>query len=511
MAIKITRDHDRDLWRIVVAESSCGAGSPGGKGFRQGNTCGSKKSRQAANNIVTRLRSDGGFTYQPIDDVSPTEGFAIAAFPDVELIVDESLSDDELEKKIEDFLFENWDSFGDSDVNAGGWIDDGKIYLDLSIVHPDNGDDRVEMEIKGGGTAMVPRAARDLAIKHDQLSIYDLKNQVEILVESERRKKKRVEESYAEKRQERNAGSGQAKEGRDQAGSCATSRQAASEGSEIRLKRKEDRWVVEAKSTCGANAKGGGGFQRGNTCGSEGDGPSSSGRSDLGSDWFKQEEIESVKTVHTTPYRDEPSAYSAANEVLDRSEDSYQAVLDLGEGLSKDIGAKVVSFDEALQDAASSDQPMVLIAPPKGKDRAREKVRDKYKGDWSRLTDIARATVIVPKVDDIKGVVDQLRSEASERGWKIRERSAVNRFVKPTAAGYRDVNILLEAPNGVLAELQINFGQMWIAKETDGHKLYEQWRTIAEKSQHSDDDRTTMKSLETRMSQLYSAAWNGVN
>lgn len=171
-------------WRKSLAAhrlkaDSCGAtGGPsvrGGGGFRRDNTCARGGiSRVEAEGLSSLLKRKGGFTYQPIDDTSPKDGFAVSTFPEAETVVPNGTrSLDDLSADVFDFLKSNRDRFDDQAVHAGGWYDveAGKIYLDLSVVE-DNG-----------------ARARRLARQHNQEGIFDLSSGETIIVkeQSERR------------------------------------------------------------------------------------------------------------------------------------------------------------------------------------------------------------------------------------------------------------------------------------------------------------------------------------
>ena len=88
---------------------------------------------------------------------------------------------------------------------------------------------------------------------------------------------------------------------------------------------------------------------------------------------------------------------------------------------------------------------------PKDRQRAEDKVR-KYRGDVSRLRDLAGAKVEFGSLDDLYRALDRLRSYPG-----IRIVRCEDRFVAPQESGYRDVQLILEMSNGHLAA----FGCTW--------------------------------------------------
>lgn len=121
-------------------------------------------SRSDGQSLVEKLRSQGGFTYQPASKNSPTNGFSIGVFPESEVIfgsIEEATA-----AELFDYMADHFDQFqSDHRIHFGGWYNkktddnpqgDDKVYLDLSLVISD----RVE--------------AIDLAKNKGQLAIFDL-------------------------------------------------------------------------------------------------------------------------------------------------------------------------------------------------------------------------------------------------------------------------------------------------------------------------------------------------
>lgn len=212
------------------------------------------------------------------------------------------------------------------------------------------------------------------------------------------------------------------------------------------------------------------------------------------------------------PTSDGDELFTKAAEALG----GFQEVLDLGQGVTKALGAKVSKSDDAVADPNSTH---VIIAPLKGRERSDEKVASKYGGDYSRLGDVVRGTVVVPKLSDLPGAVDAIRSEALKRGWKIH--APENRFAfeegshvntGPLASGYRDAAIQLVSPSGIVTELQINTAPMFAAKADKGHKLYEDERSIIARAQLAGreltpEEHTKVDALREEAKRLYTKAF----
>lgn len=139
-------------------------------------------------------------------------------------------------------------------------------------------------------------------------------------------------------------------------------------------------------------------------------------------------------------------------------------------------------FEELL--AATGTE--IKMGPIKKKDTALRKAARKYSGNYNRVRDVVRATVVVDDLDAMPDAVAAVIRTAQARGWTVR--GAEDRFldppppppdaVGPTGAGYRDVKLALVSPDGIATELQVNTRPMLEAKEGRGHALYEKQREI---------------------------------
>jgi hypothetical protein len=110
----------------------------------------------------------------------------------------------------------------------------------------------------------------------------------------------------------------------------------------------------------------------------------------------------------------------------------------------------------------------------KGKERAREKVRNDYDGDCSNLKDLVRFTL---EFENCKQMLIGLR--------RLRLLFTVvtlkNKYANPTPMGYRDLNLCLEVPisngNKHICEVQLNLTSMLRAKDQT-HEQYEVARSV---------------------------------
>jgi hypothetical protein len=207
--------------------------------------------------------------------------------------------------------------------------------------------------------------------------------------------------------------------------------------------------------------------------------------------------------------RSEEDAYAHA----ERAMPGFQEILDRGKGLSARLGGHVVTdFQKALGEMESTPGPFVIIAPLKGKERAREKVGAWFGNDWGRMNDLVRATVAVDGPDDVAKAVEGLKAEMGAHGWTVNQKPT-NRFENPLPSGYRDMSVTVRSPEGMTAEVQINTKAMIRAKEGPGHKLYERARAIegkaaVEKRKMTDEETAEFERLQGEMAGHYNGAWH---
>lgn len=168
--------------------------------------------------------------------------------------------------------------------------------------------------------------------------------------------------------------------------------------------------------------------------------------------------------------------------------------------------------DYMLPEHWDNDKGFLFMGPLKGKDRAEEKVRTDYDGDWSQVRDMVRATIAVPGLTQIPKVLSELKAAGIELAQKPK-----NNLVKPLPGGYRDLNMIVKLPNGLLAELQVHVKPMTLAKEK-GHKPYETTRSIEgkyrekgldkDKSKWDPADREAHAKAMAEQEKMYGDAWD---
>lgn len=176
---EVTEDQlpDDEYFEQMFAESedqttksaaNCGTGAGG---FQPGNDCASGDGSGAAtprkvNDLARRIREDGGFTYNPVTDSSPTKGFAVSPFKELETVIETQAPEGmdiakyrkNIRPKLKKYIKDNIKTLRRKGAHLGGWWDKEakKVYLDISIVSKNLKD------------------AMKIAKQHDQEAIFDL-------------------------------------------------------------------------------------------------------------------------------------------------------------------------------------------------------------------------------------------------------------------------------------------------------------------------------------------------
>ncbi|MBW4710739.1 hypothetical protein KX928_23360 [Roseobacter sp. YSTF-M11] len=119
---------------------------------------------------------------------------------------------------------------------------------------------------------------------------------------------------------------------------------------------------------------------------------------------------------------------------------------------------------------------------------AEEKMQRKRYSSPRQITDIARGGFVARSADEADRIVARLAEVADvvDEGWTV----------KPS--GYFDRKVILRGSNGVLAEVQIWADKLLEAKNSSGHKLYQQSRSLT--------DDVAIAELDAQQAALYSAA-----
>ena len=184
--LKRIRETEDDESKQGKTEAFCPTGEgggqdnscpPGNKGTGEVDfpTARGKIDKDESARLLDSVKQNDGFTYQPVDDSTPTKGFVVSRQDGPIIKLDELTVDD-----IYNFLKSHSETFdADPEAYAGGWVSEGEVHLDLVTVKPDE------------------ESATALGIKNNQYAIWDLAGKREIEVESERTKARRAAHAAA--------------------------------------------------------------------------------------------------------------------------------------------------------------------------------------------------------------------------------------------------------------------------------------------------------------------------
>ncbi|QIZ76450.1 RelA/SpoT domain-containing protein [Ferrimonas lipolytica] len=144
-----------------------------------------------------------------------------------------------------------------------------------------------------------------------------------------------------------------------------------------------------------------------------------------------------------------------------------------------------------------------LIPQVKSPQRALAKLHADCDGDVTRLTDLARSSLVANDVDGVVRAYRQLKSEVEVVRVK-------NRFATPKANGYRDMNLLVRLPaSGHIAEVQIHLSEIAAIKNGPEHDIYQQIQQIERRSSNpSEFELAQIDKLKWQSTQMYETAWS---
>ncbi|MDA0118765.1 phosphoribosylglycinamide formyltransferase [Vibrio sp. T11.5] len=191
--------------------------------------------------------------------------------------------------------------------------------------------------------------------------------------------------------------------------------------------------------------------------------------------------IQSTPTTPLQPYSDFDILYSKAHQA--------QAELEM---LCKST-AMLTSTD-------------AYFAGVKSADRAKQKIAYELDGDTERITDLARATIVANDIESLMSAYEVLNRETTVVKVK-------NRFKKPGASGYRDLNLLVQLPKTkIVAEVQLHLKAIADVKSGPEHDLYERIQKIerqaaSESRDISEFEFAQINTMRAQSKALYQQAW----
>ncbi len=146
------------------------------------------------------------------------------------------------------------------------------------------------------------------------------------------------------------------------------------------------------------------------------------------------------------------------------------------------------------------------FAGVKSYSRSVEKVQHELGGRAERITDLARATLVADDVASLMEAYEVLNRETTIVKVK-------NRFKKPAASGYRDLNILVQLPKTqLIAEVQLHLKAIADVKSGPEHDIYERIQKIERQAAKERRDFNTFENaqiakMRNESKRLYQDAW----
>ena len=148
----------------------------------------------------------------------------------------------------------------------------------------------------------------------------------------------------------------------------------------------------------------------------------------------------------------------------------------------------------------------IVMPDVKSRKRAEKKIATELNGDASKITDLARASLVA---DDIPGLVHAFELISKEATIV----SVKNRFKSPTDSGYRDLKLLVQLHGSeMIAEVQLHLGAISDVKNGEEHKIYEQIQHIertalSQSRPQSEFEVAQINKLRATSKALYHDAW----
>ncbi|KMV31383.1 phosphoribosylglycinamide formyltransferase [Photobacterium swingsii] len=163
-------------------------------------------------------------------------------------------------------------------------------------------------------------------------------------------------------------------------------------------------------------------------------------------------------------------------------------------------------LDALIKEISLVTQTQAIIPGVKSEARAQKKVATELQGDASRITDLARGSIVADDIPSLVQAFELMNKEVTVVAVK-------NRFKKPTASGYRDLKMLVQLPEtNIIAEVQLHLKGISDIKNGAEHEIYEKIQKIERKGleqerELSEFELAQIKQLRSESQELYQDAW----
>ncbi|MGF1687121.1 phosphoribosylglycinamide formyltransferase [Photobacterium japonica] len=159
-----------------------------------------------------------------------------------------------------------------------------------------------------------------------------------------------------------------------------------------------------------------------------------------------------------------------------------------------------------MQEIGMLTHTEVILPGVKSKQRAQTKIDTELAGDVTKITDLARASLVAKDIPSLVQAFELMGKEATLVAVK-------NRFKNPTASGYRDLKVLVRLPESqLIAEVQLHLAAVSDVKNGEEHKIYEQIQRIervalSQQRDVSEFENAQINQLRATSKALYHTAW----
>lgn len=205
--------------------------------------------------------------------------------------------------------------------------------------------------------------------------------------------------------------------------------------------------------------------------------------------------LDTLKTQgsHAVLEADGPALRNGFKNITSKMHEGHRQFVNTFRAVLDTLGAEQTDINGVTEGVGMK----AAMGPPKKDDRILEKALQEYNGHPEYLMDTVRATIAVDDTKDVQRVVDAIHQKYKV----VREK---NRFEKPVG-GYRDYLINVKLPNGLVGEIQVHGKPLLKAKNTRGHALYAQMRSLL----HLDtpEAKQRVAQLVAQSAALYTAAY----
>jgi len=126
----------------------------------------------------------------------------------------------------------------------------------------------------------------------------------------------------------------------------------------------------------------------------------------------------------------------------------------------------------------------------KGFDRAEDKLQRKYKGDMTKMEDLARCRITCDTLEQIRFIQKYIEKTADVLKME-------DKLQDPNPRGYRDLKYTMVASNGLKVEMQLNVRELVRASKRS-HPVYEEIREITEQAKDRELTPDEQKSVQEK-------------